>query len=154
MVQKWDLWFVCNWFLMVTLWSLNVADGKWDVICSLSFHVWVKLCFPQLPLFGFCAHSIRACPDLSWLLVCLSPSCLIRMSGNVRSQNLHKDCVGSWTRDCGKLAVKIRSTLLYVFGVHWHHLCHLIQWQEEVMLCAVDMLHAVEFKSFKIILHK
>lgn len=87
MVGKWDVWFVwwCNGIVMVTLWSLNEGERFpiiWSISLSpslsLSFYLWVKCCFPRFPLFGFYAHSIRASPDLNWLLGCLPPSCLAR----------------------------------------------------------------------------
>lgn len=87
--------------------SIFLSRSLW---CTFyPFHVWVKLCFPQLPLFGFCVHSIQAYPDLSiWLLGCLSRSCPAGMT----LQQIRK-CAWGWRWIVGKLAVKVSSTLQY-----------------------------------------
>lgn len=155
MEEKWDVGFVwsCNWILMVTLWSLNVADGKWGV-GGRPPHSLVFGSFPPLPLFGFCAHSIQACPDLNWFAWAI----VTQLPGKNDSA-FHQIRKATWglcwivdsslwkicSEDQQHIAVwKIRnicSTLPVVsevencvFRVNLHHLCQLVLWQEEVVL--------------------
>lgn len=110
--------------------------------------------FPPLPLFGFCAHSIQACPDLNWFawaIVTQLPGkndfafhqirkaawglCWIVDSSlwKICSEDQQHIAVWKIRNICSTLPV-VREVENSVFRVNLHHLCQLVLWQEEVVL--------------------